>query len=83
MRDSIRRVEYRSRTYAEALPGDECPVDHDPAVPPGLALHVWNRSGQCCEALTCRRPAETVARINTGARLVIEARCSRCLAAGR
>jgi hypothetical protein len=83
MHEHTRRVETRSRPPAEALPGEECPLPHDPAVSPGVAAAIWRRSGQCCEALGCRRMAEIVAPIGTGPRRSIGARCSRCLEAGR
>lgn len=83
MHEFIGRIEIRSRPPAEALPGEECPLPHDPAVPPGVAALIWRRSGQSCEAPGCRRLAVIVARIHTGTRTVFEARCSRCLEPGK
>lgn len=73
-------IECRSRPPAEALPGEECPLPFESGVPPGMASYVWARSGQCCEFPCCRRMAETVVRTRAGR---FEARCGRCLEAGR
>jgi hypothetical protein len=83
MHEHTPRVETRSRPPAEALPGEECPLPHTPDVAPGVAARVWLRSGQSCEAIGCRRMAVIVTTIDTGHRRLIEARCDRCLEAGK
>ena len=73
-RSEAELIERRSREWDDEndLPGDECPVDHDPGISPGEAQEAWHCSGGMCEL--CNEQASYVDRFRGRP----TALCDRC-----